>query len=510
MRYARFILILSVLSSIFVSAGSAEDWGWLFRHDFSEQIGGGVVKDQQLIIGTTLEIDATFEVHLYKSLDRGLTWQNVKTIPDVKIWDMKSDGSVVYLALEDMGRKNYTGYILRSLDFGETWEGCAAFPVAIIPMCLVISHDGLLFCGGSSFSESAFYSSADQGNTWVLSNNFPENLFPIQTILVLEDGHYFIGGSEVANTGVIYESIDSGQTWEKDPLPSGSTYMLITTIGTANNSGYLAGTSDGGDILFRDNSVPSWSVRNNLPPLRAIHSISSSSQGYQYACGRTNVDLESIYESRDNGVSWRKMYMDVPKSETQAVIESKEDGFLYALGVSTVFRSADPVIPPTATPTTGPGTPTCTPHPPSPTPTPLPPTVTPTPAKPTWTPKPTPECSEMGVSIICPSDYFKAGDNFYLNVQICNTLGHGMDAVPLFVILEVNGSFWFAPNWEQTPEYISTDLAVGINTQVIIPEFTWPRDVGSFSGAVFWAALTNLSVTEIIGDYDRWVFGWGE
>ena len=196
-------------------------------------------------------------------------------------------------------------------------------------------------------------------------------------------------------------------------------------------------------------------------------------------------------------------------------------------------------IPPTATPTLTPppptNTPTLTPIPPTRTPTitPAPPTITPTstatatPVPPTRTPTSTatatvtptstttPPCTTLGIQIMMPQSYFAAGTECYLDVQICNP-GSPMSDVPLFVVLDAYGQYFFYPSWCAYPETcgggdfeLLGSVAQGVTISRIIQAFDWPSGVGSADGLFFYSAMVDMRSGTLIGDMDTFEFGYG-
>ncbi|MCD4653109.1 hypothetical protein K8T06_04165 [bacterium] len=147
---------------------------------------------------------------------------------------------------------------------------------------------------------------------------------------------------------------------------------------------------------------------------------------------------------------------------------------------------------------------------PTPTPTGGSETPTPTPTTPAGTPTATPEipCDDNGVTIDMPSDYFRGGDDFYVDVYLCNVDGVEYE-LPLFVILDVMGTMFFAPSFGAYDNYIVTLAANGLTRVEVLPLFPWPSDVGSVSGINFYAGMTNSQMSELFGDYDVETFGWG-
>jgi Subtilase family/Fervidolysin N-terminal prodomain len=180
-------------------------------------------------------------------------------------------------------------------------------------------------------------------------------------------------------------------------------------------------------------------------------------------------------------------------------------------------------VPPTDTPvppTDTPVPPTDTPVPPtdtpvSPTDTPVPPTDTPvpptdTPVPPTDTPVPptsTPECVILGCEVYMPSMDFTQGDSCYCDVTICNPGSETYESVPVFVILDVYGSYFFAPSFSDFDYYTQT-VYPGKSMINVIPAFSWPGNVGSATNIMWYAAMTDSAITQLFGELGMFTFGW--
>lgn len=186
----------------------------------------------------------------------------------------------------------------------------------------------------------------------------------------------------------------------------------------------------------------------------------------------------------------------------------------------TATSTRTPTLPPTLTPTFTPtSSPTQTPTA-TQTDTPIP-TATPastpsdtfTPTATIPTPSPTPPVL-TGVEMEMPAGYFSPGDECWLMAYISNGEGVALEDVPLFVILDVAGQYWFYPGWVHYPDqgidYNIVDLDIGRTKVGIIPEFTWP-DTGEqiVEGIIFWGAMTDQSISEVLGIIGQWTFGFG-
>lgn len=144
----------------------------------------------------------------------------------------------------------------------------------------------------------------------------------------------------------------------------------------------------------------------------------------------------------------------------------------------------------------------------SPTPTSVPPTST-HPPVPTWTPTPVPTqpCSTLGCSIRMPSVDFGAGDPCSCTASICNPDSTSLGVLPVFVILDVYGLYFFAPDFSDF-NYYSVDVIPGLQTIDVLPQFDWPAGTGSASGINWYAGITNPEMTALIGDFGFFTFGW--
>jgi hypothetical protein len=164
---------------------------------------------------------------------------------------------------------------------------------------------------------------------------------------------------------------------------------------------------------------------------------------------------------------------------------------------------------PTSTPTNGytPGTPTSTPAMNTPTITPTP-NFTPNPPTPT-----PPPCNETGASIWMPYHHFAPGVSCGCIVTVCNPLSTNMTGFPLFVILDVWGSYFFAPSFSANfDNYLAMHphFEPGITSLTVLSDFAWPEGAGAAEGIIWYAALTDPEMQNLAGTFGMFEFGWGE
>lgn len=81
---------------------------------------------------------------------------------------------------------------------------------------------------------------------------------------------------------------------------------------------------------------------------------------------------------------------------------------------------------------------------------------------------------------------------------------------PLFVILEINGEFWFGPDWGQYVSFYELIFAPGPTWMNAIPEFIWPENCGTMEGLRFLSCLTDPGISTIISNLDVWSFSFCE
>ncbi len=118
-------------------------------------------------------------------------------------------------------------------------------------------------------------------------------------------------------------------------------------------------------------------------------------------------------------------------------------------------------------------------------------------------------CPNLGVSLWMPAQTFYPGDLCAAALTICNPDPTTYQDIPLFVILEVYGSLFFWPSFTDF-DYREMDIIPGGTTVEVLPEFNWPDHVGTAPDIHWYAAMTDIDMTELFGDLAMWTFGWAE
>ncbi|MBN2056923.1 hypothetical protein JW905_18500, partial [bacterium] len=120
------------------------------------------------------------------------------------------------------------------------------------------------------------------------------------------------------------------------------------------------------------------------------------------------------------------------------------------------------------------------------------------------TPEPTgtPPAIPISVDIHTNQELFHAWDHFIL---ILDSLNGGPTLTGReFIILDVYGSYWYAPDWTQNLDFTQKSYIRNENNHDIILDFWWPAGTGAASGIMFWSAvldenwnlLSNVAFTE--------------
>lgn len=121
-------------------------------------------------------------------------------------------------------------------------------------------------------------------------------------------------------------------------------------------------------------------------------------------------------------------------------------------------------------------------------------------------------CTETGVALWMPAHSFAPGQTCGCRATVCNAGATPLANHPLFVILDVAGTYFFAPSFSAYDNYLTAhgSFPPGRTEVIVLPNFSWPAGAGSFSGCMFYGALTNPAVTTLVGEMDSWFFSWTE
>ncbi len=141
------------------------------------------------------------------------------------------------------------------------------------------------------------------------------------------------------------------------------------------------------------------------------------------------------------------------------------------------------------------------------------PTVIPTPyPQPTNTP-----VVELGVRLELAASRISPQEEFWVRGHLNNPGPEPLNHVPLFFLLEVFEAYYFWPSWAcwNPPysgdiDYMNVNVPVGSRSIYAVSPFTWP-DTGddSMNGLLFFGAMLNEEMSQILGESDSAEWGYG-
>lgn len=142
------------------------------------------------------------ELSIYKSVDEGVTWTFICSYAGIinangnHAGDFAIDRDGVYYFTTSAS--TWTNFY-RSMDNGLTWQQVAYWPTFSQYLDILIAKDNSVFVGGRDYSNgTSIYRTKDKGNTWFDYNNFPwttSRPFIVQDLAMNGDGDVFAATS---------------------------------------------------------------------------------------------------------------------------------------------------------------------------------------------------------------------------------------------------------------------------------------------------------------------------
>ncbi len=504
---------------------------------------------------------------IFRSDDSGETWQSKsKGLGGVGVQCFAvapTDPNRIYVCWKALN----SGGVFRTFDGGESWERCSGIPNQRMTAVAVSPVDpDVVFVGNSgpwNGTPKGIYRSVDGGDTWTALGPYDAegggevyqlaiNPFrPNELIIGVTEwwdtwypeifrstnngddiNMVYTGDDELANwfmndllfdpfdanicyttwlaqsggDGMILRSTDNGSTWTVQNDGLNNTYRLRLAAdpivpGTIYASSYGFPSGYAGEIYGSTDFGGHWNLRWNQDYAQEILTTC--------AAGEILVSVwhQGVTRTVNSGEDWSWfnagldtgkliIQMETYPNYPQTVYGLQEEIGLVKVDSDRVPASPTPYTPPPATPT------------PSPSFTPVP-TATPTPAPPaTCTPTPS-GCRTSGVRLWMPATYFKPGDTCECRLTVCNPENEPWTDIPIFVLLDVFGTYYFAPDFNEFG-YYNQEIPPGESVIQVVPVFTWPPDTGAGEGLIWYAAMTDPEITTLFGEMDSWTFSWGD
>jgi photosystem II stability/assembly factor-like uncharacterized protein len=261
---------------------------------------------------------------LYKSADRGLTWNQVHPFGSYGVVVSQQNANVVYSVS--------SGGPIRSSDGGVTFgsPGNGSPPLSLIYLALDPQNDNVVYA--SSYGTGVF-KSVDGATNWTsVSNGLTDNQI---RYLLIDPANastlYTIGGLS------LFKTVDAAATWTAVPVANTSFYSI--GIGTATSPSTLLGATTNGVMKSADGGT-TWS-----------HGVFANVQG----AGNTLAAMDpfnanivfggssgGLYRSTNGGTSFTASSKGLTAYYTQAItVDSHQPSVVYAAGYDVSYKSSD-------------------------------------------------------------------------------------------------------------------------------------------------------------------------
>jgi photosystem II stability/assembly factor-like uncharacterized protein len=207
---------------------------------------------------------------IYTSSDGGTTWQNLGpnlgTMFELDIADFRilpTSPLTMVCSGNHYGNMGWDAVIYRSSDAGTSWEltysGSADNRVQQLCSFAAPYHN-FVAAAEFSFNEGCILLSADYGTSWQnCTQNLPQTIFPRTVIADHNTPGTLYFSSGVIGSGTIWNSTDFGNAWQQCGSLATSVDMLMHP---ANSNIFYAATQNNGVLLSQD-SASSWQTAGN-------------------------------------------------------------------------------------------------------------------------------------------------------------------------------------------------------------------------------------------------------
>jgi len=180
-----------------------------------------------IAVGLSRQPEDPFGALGYRTTDAGNTWQKMKPLGLGYAEMQYTPGGLLYLL--SFGKLNY------SADKGLTWNSYRTTEGAPARALSIVGNTGVI-CGLKGMCAY----SHDAGKTWYPSDQNKETMFVAAQLIDEKTG--YVGGT----LATLLKTVDGGQTWNADPMPS---QFDILDFFLEGDRLYAAGT--GGTMMYK-------------------------------------------------------------------------------------------------------------------------------------------------------------------------------------------------------------------------------------------------------------------
>ena len=255
----------------------------------------------------------------YKSTDDGVSWNLVSTdITDNVVTAIVAHGSNLFAGI------SYGGGVYRSTDDGITWTAKISGMLPIITSLAV--RNSVLSAGSNT---GRIFYSLDSGDSWVPADTGFYGQY-VRSLIV--------GGTKLyagTGQGVFVASNFYGTDWL--PINNGLTNTQVLSLAFKNigigNTNFFAGTYGSGVFLSTNNGT-NWTAANSGMEHSIVWALATIDSNIFAGTG-----IEGVFNSTDNGTSWTSVNAGLIEADVRCLIQC--DSFIFAgTWGSGVFRSS--------------------------------------------------------------------------------------------------------------------------------------------------------------------------
>jgi photosystem II stability/assembly factor-like uncharacterized protein len=171
------------------------------------------------------------------------------------------------------------------------WVTTGKLERAFVVTSLLHKSGGVLYAGAvvnfdERRNEGVVFRSVDEGETWERTSSL-EGCWSVNTVFESSEGILFAGGLRIEgekSQGVVYESRDDGRNWHPVLIfPNGRVFDLMQTT-----DGHLYAATGWNGLLFKStNGGQKWLVEARFGEKVDIHSIVQASNGSIFVAAKT-------------------------------------------------------------------------------------------------------------------------------------------------------------------------------------------------------------------------------
>jgi len=114
----------------------------------------------------------------------------------------------------------------------------------------------------------------------------------------------------------------------------------------------------------------------------------------------------------------------------------------------------------------------------------------------------------IGIDLSMPSHHFTPGSPCGLTATVFNYTPDDYGELPMFIMLEMAGNYWFYPDWTSEIKYKNITVNSGQSQLSIFAPFIWPTGCGSASGVYFYSLFTKPDMSMLMGVVNYWEMSW--